>query len=234
VAVKVQRMADDGSRIFGVPVALPRGPHRLSREEVAAAQRARLLAAVAGLVAEKGYAAATITEIARRAGVSPNVFYEHFADKEECFLAAYDVFARALLERIAEEIAPTVDWHDFISAAAGSYLRALEAEREAARAFLLEMDGAGPGARTRRRAAFAAFAAVFRERHEQIRARDPSLGALPDSVFLGLVHGMRALVCDALDEAPGRPLTELTPTLLYWVTATIQGAADANAELGHP
>lgn len=215
-------------------MALPRGPHALSREEVAASQRARLLAAIAALVAEHGYGRATVTATARRAGVSPNVFYEHFSDKEECFLAAYDVFAAALLARIGEEIAPTLDWHDFISAAAGSYLRALEAERAAARAFLLEMDGAGAEARARRRSAFAAFAAVFRDRHEQIRARDPSLGPLPDSVFLGLVHGMRALVCDALEERPSRPLTELAPTLLYWVTATIQGAAAANAELGHP
>lgn len=218
--------------IFPTPAALPRGPHALPRQEVQRSQRARLLAAVAGLVAEKGYPMTTITETARRAGVSPNVFYEHFADKHDCFLAAYDVFAQALLSRIAEEIAPTVDWHDFIAAAAGSYLRALEADRPAARAFLLEMDGAGPEARARRRAAFAAFAAVFRDRHEQIRAREPSLGPLPDSVYLGLVHGMRALVCDALDQGPGRPLTELAPTLLYWVTATIHGASAANAELG--
>jgi hypothetical protein len=68
--------------IFGAVVALPHGRHRLSREEVAASQRQRLLAAVTALVAERGYANLTITEVARRARVAPNRFYEHFSGRE--------------------------------------------------------------------------------------------------------------------------------------------------------
>ena len=218
--------------VFATPSALPRGPHRLTREQVADSQRGRLLGAIAALVAEHGYAAATITATARRAGVSPNVFYEHFASKEECFLAAYDVFARALLEAIATQVEPTTEWPAFIASAAGAYLGALEADRPAARAFLLEMDAAGPEARRRRHEAFAAFAALLRERHEQMRRADASLGPLPDRIYLGMSLGVRALVCEALEQPSRRPLTDLVPDILHWLTATIHGAAAATELLG--
>src|SRR5437588_12617692 len=89
-----------GVTIFGDAAPLPRGRHNLRPAVVRASQRVRLLAGVTAVVAHRGYAAATITEVARRAGVSPNVFYEHFTDLEDCFVAAYDVFAATLTDRI--------------------------------------------------------------------------------------------------------------------------------------
>jgi AcrR family transcriptional regulator len=68
--------------------SLPSGRHGLSPEYVAAHQRARLLAAVREVCAERDYAQASIVQIVRRAGVSQRVFYRHFASKQECFLAA--------------------------------------------------------------------------------------------------------------------------------------------------
>ena len=219
--------------VFGSPARLPRGPHALGRDEVVASQRARLLAAVTEVVAEKGYAGTTITAVARHAGVSPNVFYEHFADKETCYLAAYEVFAQTLLARIAGEIAPTAGWQDFIVAALSSYLGTLEAEPTVARGFLLEMNGAGPLARERRHAAYAAIAAAIQQRHEELRRRDPGLGPLPQLAYMGTVHGIRELVCDALESRTESPLTDLIPQIVHWISATFEGAAAAG-EQGAP
>jgi AcrR family transcriptional regulator len=189
------------------------------------------MSAMAEVVADKGYASATVAEVSRRAGVSPNVFYEHFADKEDCYLAAYRVFADALLSRIAAEISADADWHEFISSTLDAYLGTLEAEPRLARGFLLEMDGAGRRARSLRRDAYAAIAAAVKERHALIRRSDPALGALPDSAYMGMVHGVRELVCDAL-EAEGRlRLTKLAPDILRWITAMVEGAAAANDQL---
>src|ERR687893_3211952 len=85
-----------------IPRRLPRGTHGLDPRVVAASQRARLLEAVGRAVAEKGYAGATIDDVVRRAGVSKKTFYEHFADKEECFLAAYEAASEELLARVRE------------------------------------------------------------------------------------------------------------------------------------
>jgi AcrR family transcriptional regulator len=220
--------------IFGTPASLPRGPHSLSRDQVASSQRARLMAALAADVAAEGYAAATIAGISRRAGVSPRTFYEHFKNKEVCLFGAYDAFVEVLLVRMGAQLTPDSDWHEFITSALNGYLGALEGDPVAARAFLIEMDAAGPAARRRRRRAYEQFAQLIKARHEVIRRRDRSLALLPDRVYLALAHGVRELVCDAL-EASARPrLRELGPDILFWITATIRGAAPAYEELDEP
>src|SRR2546430_485761 len=70
----------------------------------AASQRGRLVEAMAQVVAEKGYPATTVADVVERAGVSRRTFYEQFADKEACFLAAYDVGLSAVLGRIREAV----------------------------------------------------------------------------------------------------------------------------------
>src|SRR5215208_4754465 len=79
---------------------LPRGPHHLAREEVLASQRGRMLEAMAQVVADKGYGAATVADVIERAGVSRKTFYEHFKDKEACFLAAFDTAVEIVLAAV--------------------------------------------------------------------------------------------------------------------------------------
>lgn len=80
--------------------SLPKGRHGLSREEVATSQRTRLLRATVDLGTERGFASLTLTDIVGRAGVARSTFYEYFADKEQCFLAAFDYAAERVLERV--------------------------------------------------------------------------------------------------------------------------------------
>lgn len=188
------------------------------------------MAAIATTVGEKGYADTTVGEVAGRAGVSLRAFYEHFRDKEECYLAAYDVFAEAVFTRMAGGVDGATSWHDFIDTALGAYLATLDAEPAVARAFLIEMDGAGPRARARRRASYAAFAELIKQRHDLIRREDPALGPLPDRAYLGLTHGIRALVAEALESSPGTPLAEIGPDILVWISAMVEGAAAAEAD----
>ena len=211
--------------IFKATPRLPRGPHGLTREEVVASQRERLLAALAELLAERGYVAVTIGELAARAGVSRATFYEHFADKETCLLEAYDRFAASLLEAMAADITEDAPWNAFIDATLAGYLGTLERDPVSARAFVVEMDAAGPAALQRRRVAAHGFAALLAHRHRAIRARDPSLGPVPERVYLGLAFGVRGLVRDALESDRAPALTELAPDIVVWITATVEGAA---------
>src|SRR3954447_24211790 len=83
---------------------LPIGRHSLSREDVLASQRGRLLDAMAEAVAQHGYGATTVAHVVALAGVSRKTFYEHFADKEDCFLALYDAGIAYVLGRIADAL----------------------------------------------------------------------------------------------------------------------------------
>src|SRR6516225_10608129 len=80
---------------------LPRGRSRLPASHVRASQLERLRAATISAVAEAGYAAVTVADIVRRAKVSRAAFYAHFADKEDCFLAATREGGRLLADRVA-------------------------------------------------------------------------------------------------------------------------------------
>lgn len=83
------------------PQRLPAGRHGLSREFVARNQQERILDAMGKSVAEHGFAAASLSDVIARAGVSRKTFYEHFTDKEDCFLQAYDAVAAGLRNRVA-------------------------------------------------------------------------------------------------------------------------------------
>jgi AcrR family transcriptional regulator len=132
---------------------LPRGRHRLSREEVAASQRGRMLWAMAEAVSENGYAATPVAEVLRRARVSRESFYEHFANKEECFLAAYDGAATLVLEALADaarSVGEGSDRRALLDATLERYLTTLAAQPAMARTFMVEVYAAGEAAIARR------------------------------------------------------------------------------------
>jgi AcrR family transcriptional regulator len=79
---------------------LPPGPHGIPPELVERNQRERLIAAMAEVCGEGGYAAATVAEVARRAGVSTASFYRQFKDRRECMLASFKELFGRLLEQI--------------------------------------------------------------------------------------------------------------------------------------
>lgn len=138
---------------------LPKGRHGLSRAFVASNQRDRLLDAIANVVAEKGYAATRVADITEYAGVSRKTFYEQFADKEDCFLAAYDAITALLMQNMARGLAavPPGAWEQQVSALLGEFLRFLAAEPAFARMCIVEVLGSGPRGLARRDAAIEAF-----------------------------------------------------------------------------
>jgi len=80
---------------------LPRGRNRLPLHAVQASHRERLQLSVIAAVAETGYPAVTVADIVGGARVSRSAFYAHFADKEDCFLAATREGARLMSSRMA-------------------------------------------------------------------------------------------------------------------------------------
>lgn len=217
--------------IFPTPPPLPHGPHDLSREQVADSQRTRLMAALTELMAERGYAAVRLAELVTRAGVSKATFYEHFADKEQCMLAAYEQFLRTLIAAIAPSVtedAPRMS--DFVRNVITRYIEVIGRDLVAARAFFVELDGAGPAARARRRYERRAFTALLADSHQQFRDRDPSLAPLPTIAYEAIVDAAREIVRDRLDSEPEPNLTDLIPDLTLTFTAIFQfqGAATAH------
>ena len=212
---------------------LPRGPHRLAREEVLASQRARMLEAMAHAVAAKGYAATTVADVVGGAGVSRKTFYEHFQDKEDCFLAAFDVGVGVLVNAVERAtLEATGEWRNHIRAGVRAYLTTLAAVPAFARTFLIEVLAAGPRALERRAEVHARFAQVLRTLHETYRADHPDeIPELPDEVFIAVVGAVNELVSDRVRKGRTADLLELEPVISYLQIAFLAGHSEAADDL---
>ena len=93
---------DDSREIAAAPLApeaLPRGRRapRLPGAMVKRVQQERILYATAGVITAKGYANTTVADIVAAAGVSREVFYAHFHDKQEAFDDTFERFFEQIM-----------------------------------------------------------------------------------------------------------------------------------------
>jgi AcrR family transcriptional regulator len=206
-----------------IPRRLPRGSHGLDRDVVEASQRGRLLEAVGRAVAERGYAAATIDDVVRDAGVSKKTFYDHFRDKEDCFLAAYEAASDELFAHVREAHRSREGWLGRTRAGIVAYLRWLAAEPALARVFLIEVAAAGPRAAEKRERLRDRYADLMRELQDEARAEIGAVPSLPDDVFHAVVAAVDDVVVRRIREGRAEHLPELEPVILYLQVALLAG-----------
>jgi|HubBroStandDraft_2_1064218.scaffolds.fasta_scaffold03144_6 AcrR family transcriptional regulator len=96
------------------PPALGPGRPRLSEEEVAENHRQRIMFATSQIVQERGYTAATVSEITRVAGVDGRAFYRLFADKQEAFSAIHELGFQYLMAATAGAFFAGKSWPERI------------------------------------------------------------------------------------------------------------------------
>ncbi|GIF15864.1 hypothetical protein Ate01nite_58960 [Actinoplanes teichomyceticus] len=205
--------------VFTTPASLPRGRHELSRAQVVAAQRERMLIAATELLAGRGYRGFGVREICARAAVSRAAFYDCFADKDACVYAAYDRFIEVFLERLADDAGTAGDWAGVVGGFVTAYLATLERDRVTARAFQVEMDALGRPARQRRRQAIERLAGFVHDMYERRFAGDAP-GA-PLSAYIGAIYALRQIASDALDSGDSPDLRSLAPELTAWLSRMI-------------
>jgi AcrR family transcriptional regulator len=119
------------------------------RGAVAKGQRQRLIAATERLIAEEGATATTIEAIVKEAGVSSVTFYEHFRDKEECFVAAFDGAVEGLRGELRGAVPAGAPRAERLRAGLAALLVAVDAEPARARLCLVEAQKGGPRLRAR-------------------------------------------------------------------------------------
>lgn len=207
---------------------LPAGIHGLSRDQVAESQRERLLGAVAEIVVERGYDAATIAEIAKVAGVSSRDFYAHFDSAEACFLAAFEVVVAHLHRLVDEAAAPDLPWPRRVVAALAAALDFFAANPDLARLGLIEPLTATPPIALRFREALLEFAPLLAAGREHASLARP----LPASTEESLLGGVLTTVAGALVDGRGASLHALLPDLVEFVLSPYLGAEQARELAG--
>ncbi len=187
------------------------GPGRSARE-VASHQRARVHSAMIVLVAERGYSAATIRDLAQFAGVSTRAFYEHFEGKEECFLRTYELAVRRAAMRVVESQKDGRDWLERLRLAFEAFAVEIEREPQVARVALVEVLAAGTLALKKMRSVEGIFEKMIGESF----ARAPGGVEMPPLVLQGIVCGVGRVVRDRLLAEHEQELSDLAGALMEW------------------
>ena len=189
-------------------------------------QRARLVEGMIQAVAEKGYAAATVTDAVRAARVSRGTFYAQFASKEECFLEAYKYGIDVMVSRIRAAIrAEQGDWVARLRTGVRAYLETLTGEPRFARTHLFEVHMAGPLAGAARDEALRAFADRYRSSFRAALRDRPELRMPSDDALFILAAGVDQLVCARVRAGALARLPDLTDELTLTAVAFLEGAA---------
>jgi AcrR family transcriptional regulator len=184
--------------------------------------RARLTAGLAAAIADKGYAAATIADVVAHARVSKRTFYEHFADKEACFLALYSEMSDELLAVIADAVARTDGgWDERLATAARAYFERVAAQPELIRTGLIEIQAAGPAARALRREVQRRYADMRRSLSEAAAADDPTITPLSPVLATAVVGGLDELMLEAVEQGREQRLGELDDAAMELIRAVL-------------
>jgi AcrR family transcriptional regulator len=189
--------------------------------------------AMALAVARKGYAAATVGDVVAGAGVSRKTFYEHFRDKEACFLAAFDAGVDALLAAIVAAEPEQPGWLETLRARVRAYLETLASRPAFARTFMIEVFAAGPQALERRAGVHERFAQLIADLYAETRREFPDLPTVPDPIWTAAVGALNELVTVQVREGRAEQLLELEDTLVYVQVALFAGPSAAGS-LGIP
>jgi AcrR family transcriptional regulator len=210
------------------PMRPPPGRHRLPREFIVRHQRVRIVAALTEEILEQGYRSVTVADIVRRAGVARNTFYENFASKEDCFLAASAFAADEALRRVLEAAGTVDSWPARVDAGLGAFLRYVTDEPALARTCIVEALAAGPAAIERYERTIQEFVPLFRLG----RKVSPHGEELPQTLEETVIGGIFWILYQRIATGETGGIDDLRPELTVFALTPYIGAEAAKRMAG--
>ena len=189
----------------------------------------RVLEAMLRVVGEHGYEGATVAEVIAVAGVTRAEFERRFADKEACFLAAYDAVFNVLVAHVstAFESAAGRPWADRVTAALRALVELMAAEADLARMAIVEVTAIGGEARVHYREALDRFTPFV----EQGRDAGAQGRQLPEQTARFAIGAVTTMVFDEIRAGRCDELEAVLPDLVFAMTMPYLGVAAAEAQM---
>ncbi len=191
---------------------LPPGAQDMSAQQIALHQRSRLQGAMVAAVAQNGYANTTIKQLVSLAGVSKRTFYKLFADKEQCFLATYDLIAAMASERISRAYREQHDWREQLRAAFECFAEILGEQPAASHLVLVDALGVGHRVLEHRERVVSEFELMLAQSFE----RAPEHALVSPTTIHAIVTGTRRVAYRRLLAGEPEQLGEVIGELLDW------------------
>lgn len=166
------------------PPSIPPGRSKLSKTEIARNQRERIVYATAEVAAAKGYTVTTIADITAAAGVDRRVFYTHFGDKQQAFLAVHELCIQQIMAVTASAFFSASTWPERAWEAMRACTQFQASHSIVTHIALVESHAVGASAIQRIDDSRTAFTIFFQEGNQYTRhpasqtAMEASLGAI--------------------------------------------------------
>jgi AcrR family transcriptional regulator len=219
------------------------GQDGLGIDDLMSIQRARILTAMIVEVAERGVGNVTVAHVVARSGVSRRTFYELFADREECFLAAFDEG----VGRIANVVVPAYEssskWVGGLRAGLLALLDCLDEDPAIARLLIVESLAAGPSALERRTRVLGVLNRVVDEGRGETKPSVRGAAVVgtehggvmgPAVIAEGAVGSVLAVLHGRLIADGQEPLLGLAGPLVSMIVLPYMGPVAARRELERP
>ena len=205
------------------PHQLPAERHGLTRSYVLSNQRDRIVGSVIEEVSETGYAGLTVRGVVERAGVSRRTFYEHFSNKQDVFLAVYDVVVERLAGDVRLAYASGRTYPQQVGLGLEMFLGRLAEHPALAHVCIVEVLAAGPDALARRAQALQTFC-------DLIRPAGAGSRRVPPLAVEVAVGGIYEIVGAHVSRGEAHRLPSLCPELLEVMLIPFVGPRRAETE----
>jgi AcrR family transcriptional regulator len=180
-------------------------------------------------VGERGYAKATVREVAERARITQERFHRRFGSKEACFARAYEEAADRLCAELLEACEGAETWRVGFEAALARLLRFVAEQPLTARALLVEVRAARGGAWLKHQQLTDRLTAAFDGARAEPGARPAAtsatsgfvVGAIEETLCLEIATGRSAQVERLLPD-----LTRLAFLQLFGEDDSAEAAAE--------
>jgi AcrR family transcriptional regulator len=182
----------------------------------------RILRALASVVAEKGYPAMTIGDVAARASISLSTFYANFADKEEAMLAAVDSGSSQMLATTLPAFRRSSDWPHQVRGAFAGMFAFCAAEPEYTRLGAVDVYAAGRRVLEQRDQVMEGMAALLVPGYQI----NPDVSPVAAEAIGGAIYSM---IYDQVKSSGAASMQEIVPLATYVTLAPFVGAEEACA-----
>jgi AcrR family transcriptional regulator len=219
----VQAGAEGTGRIREVE-SLPQVP---KLELVNSPKREKILEGMLEAVGAEGYDATSVRTVLDQTGLYRQAFYDNFADKDGCYLAALEMGIGRLEATVMKATTSEESWHGRLRAGLGALLDYLDAEPDFGRGVIVEVHAAGPKALSRRAEAMKRAADFI----DLARLEAGDSESPPQIAPEGIVAGIHAIVHSRLSTGATDGFRGLLPEFMYFAVLPYFGAEAASAEM---
>jgi len=196
-------------------------------ELVTSPKRQAILDGMLEAVGAEGYEQTSVRTVLDRTGVYRQAFYDNFADKDDCYLQAFDAGVERVEALVLDAASGQDAWTDRLRTGLAALLGFLDSEPDVGRALIVEVHAAGPEALAKRTAAMERVNAFLdRAREEADEAETP-----PAIAGEGVAAGIHAVIHSRLATGAEDGFAGLLPEFMYFAVLPYFGAERARAEM---